>query len=72
MGITKKLIMEYENNEILYHTRHVDYKNRDKRLLVYRHILKSINSVQSGLNLKDLKRKISGLRSQYLCEKLKV
>lgn len=69
---TKLLIYEYETNEILYNAKHDGYKNRNKRQDIYKNIADAINIVQPGCTVQDVKKKINGLRSQYLTEKMKV
>ena len=69
---TKLLISEYECHEMLYNAKHKDYKNRNKRQDIYITIADLINVVKPGCTVADVKKKINGLRSQYLMEKLKV
>lgn len=69
---TKLLISEYEANEFLYNSVHADYKNRNKRLEAYQRIAESIKTISEDCTVNDVKKKLNGLRSQYLAEKLKV
>lgn len=45
VAATKVLITEYEGHEMLYNSRHCDYKNRGKRLAIYENITESANNV---------------------------
>lgn len=69
---TKLLISEYESYDFLYNIKHEDYKNRNKRLEAHKNISKKINTVAEGCTHIDVKKKLNGLRSQYLAEKMKV
>ncbi|CAH1998132.1 unnamed protein product [Acanthoscelides obtectus] len=69
---TKLLISEYEAFELLYDSKNINYKNRNKRLDAYRSIAETVNTVSEGCTVEDVKKKLNGLRSQYLAEKMKV
>lgn len=69
---TKLLISEYERYEMLYNHQHPDYKNRNKRLDIYKMIVEEIKTVRKECTVEDIKKKLNGLRSQYLSEKMKV
>ncbi|XP_069692810.1 asparagine synthetase domain-containing protein CG17486 isoform X4 [Periplaneta americana] len=69
---TKLLISHYESHEMLYNSKHKDYKNRNKRLEIYKEIAEAINVIQEGCTGIDVRKKLNGLRSQYLGEKMKI
>ncbi|KAF5269768.1 hypothetical protein FQR65_LT17921 [Abscondita terminalis] len=68
LAATKTLICEYESYEFLYNVPHEDYKNRNKRLDEYQEIS---NVIGNGCTAVDIKKKLNGLRRQYLAEKQK-
>lgn len=58
VSATKLLISEYESYEMLYNHLHPDYKNRNRRLDVYKKIAEEIKKVTSGCKVEDIKKKI--------------
>lgn len=72
MASVKLLISLYEENEFLYNSHHILYKDRDKRTAKYVEISKALQCYINDCSANDVKKKINGLRSQYLAEKMKV
>lgn len=68
----KLLISEYECNEFLHNSKSVFYKDRNKRMNTYKIITDKLQKVLPGCAVTDVKKKINGLRSQYLVERAKV
>lgn len=69
---TKYIISEYEANEMLYSVKNSDYKNRNKRSIIYQSIAECVSSIIDGCTAADVKKKINGFSYQYLAEKAKV
>lgn len=69
---TKTLINAYRDHELLYNPKHPHYKSRRRRMYAYKCIADKISTIREGCTIENLKRKINGLRSQYLAERTKV
>nr|CAD7441478.1 unnamed protein product [Timema bartmani] len=58
-------------NDFLYNTNSESYKDRDKRLAKHKEISEALQEHVPGCTAQDVKKKINGLRSQYLTETMK-
>lgn len=66
--MVKLLIIRYQENEHLYNASHPFYLNRNERSKTYLEITNEFKKIKKNVTVKEIKKKIHGLRSQYIKE----